>query len=150
MAGQSGEAGAVQQLAMKYEVLPNGQFGLALGEFLEIDGSVMEGGGQVLRMSAGLSSLLARPIRITKIRAGRPKTGLKSQHLSGMGLVRDITGGQLEGASPGSSMITFRPGQIRSGDFSADIKTAGAVCLLGSVVRSEMRYIWFPINIVTI
>ena len=134
MDAHSGDLGsAAQQSAMKYEVLPNGQFGLALGDFMEIDGSVMEGGGQVLRMCAGLASLLAKPIRIIKIRAGRPKTGLKSQHLSGLGLVRDITGGQLDGALPGSSMITFRPGQIRSGNFSADIKTAGAVCLLGQI-----------------
>ena len=80
----------VGNIFSRYERLKTGEYGLAVGEFCDIDGSVMEGGGQVLRMSAGLSSLLAKPIRISKIRAGRPKTGLKSQHLSGLGLIRDL------------------------------------------------------------
>ena len=59
------------------------QNGLALGDYFEIDGSVMEGGGQVIRMCAGLSSLTGKPIRIVRVRAGRAKPGLKSQHLTG-------------------------------------------------------------------
>jgi len=123
----------VGNIFSRYERLKTGECGLAVGEFCDIDGSVMEGGGQVLRMSAGLSSLLAKPIRISKIRAGRPKTGLKSQHLSGLGLIRDLTGGELEGADLGSPLITLRPGPVRSGVFSADTRTAGAVCLLGQI-----------------
>merc|ERR1719450_1012370 len=66
-------------------------------------------------MSPGLSSLLAKPIRIVKVRAGRQKPGLKSQHVSGL------------------SLVTFRPGQLQAGDYLADTKTAGAVCLLGQI-----------------
>ena len=103
------------------------------GDYFDIDGSVMEGGGQILRMSAGLASLFSRPIRIHRIRAGRAKPGLKGQHLSGLHLMKELTGGQLEGAALGSSEIRFRPGQLRSGHYTADTKTAGAVCLLAQI-----------------
>ena len=53
--------------------------------------------------------------------------------LTGLGLIRDLTGGQLEGASLGSSLITFRPGVLQQGYYVADTKTAGAVCLLAQI-----------------
>ena len=93
------------------------------GEVLQIDGSLMEGGGQILRMSVGLAALLRRPIQINNIRAGRWRTGpslptsssrsspgLKAQHLTGIHLVKDLTQGRLQGGSFGSTEIAFRPG----------------------------------------
>ncbi|MHA1666664.1 MAG: RNA 3'-terminal phosphate cyclase, partial [Candidatus Thorarchaeota archaeon] len=44
---------------------------------IEIDGSYGEGGGQILRTSVSLAALTMKPVRISKIRAGRPKPGLK-------------------------------------------------------------------------
>ena len=57
----------------------------------DIQGSLLEGGGQILRMSMGFSALLKTPIRIHDIRGKRSKPGLKSQHLNGMVLVKQIS-----------------------------------------------------------
>uniref|UniRef100_A0A8C2S485 RNA 3'-terminal phosphate cyclase n=1 Tax=Capra hircus TaxID=9925 RepID=A0A8C2S485_CAPHI len=41
------------------------------GPRVEVDGGIMEGGGQILRVSTALSCLLGLPLRVQKIRAGR-------------------------------------------------------------------------------
>ncbi|XP_062869320.1 RNA 3'-terminal phosphate cyclase [Trichomycterus rosablanca] len=96
----------------------------------EMDGSVMEGGGQILRASAALSCIQGASLNINKIRAGRSTPGLRPQHLSGLELVRDMCDGNLEGAKVGSSEITLTPGKIKCGNYLADTHTAGSVSLL--------------------
>ncbi|XP_032426939.1 RNA 3'-terminal phosphate cyclase-like [Xiphophorus hellerii] len=97
---------------------------------VEIDGSVMEGGGQILRVSAALSCITGSAIKIIKIRAGRSIPGLRPQHLTGLQLLSDLCSGSLQGASIGSTDISLTPGKVRSGNHTADTQTAGSVCLL--------------------
>lgn len=59
-------------------------------------GSLLEGGGQVLRNSMSYAALLQQSIRIANIRAGRdPPIGLRAQHLTGLQVVHTITGKQI-------------------------------------------------------
>ena len=59
-------------------------------ELVVLDGSVMEGGGQILRNSVSLSCLLGRSVVIENIRGKRKKPGLGHQHLCGLVLVRFV------------------------------------------------------------
>jgi len=101
--------------------------------YRQIDGSVMEGGGQMIRITGCLSALLQVPVNMIKIRAGRASPGLKAQHLSGLHLIKEMSHGSLQGADFGSKEICFNPGKVHGGDYHADTKTAGAVCLLAQI-----------------
>ena len=49
---------------------------------VEIDGSLGEGGGQILRTSLALSLVTRTPFRMASIRVERAKPGLRRQHLT--------------------------------------------------------------------
>ena len=97
---------------------------------LEVDGSIGEGGGQVLRTALSLSCMLQKPVHITNIRAGRSKPGLAAQHLAVCHLLSGISGAKMSGASLGSTELSFSPGKISGGEYKFDIGTAGSCTLL--------------------
>lgn len=97
---------------------------------LEIDGSFGEGGGQILRTSLSLSLLTGRPFHLRNIRARRPKPGLQPQHLMSVRAAARIGQAKVRGDSVGSSELTFEPGEVASGNYRFDIRTAGATSLV--------------------
>ncbi|MCX6029317.1 MAG: hypothetical protein NT169_08445, partial [Chloroflexi bacterium] len=97
---------------------------------IEIDGSLGEGGGQVLRSALTLSTLTRQPVRLINIRARRPKPGLQPQHLAAVKAAAAISAAQVEGMFQNSTALTFAPGDVRAGDYRFDIGTAGATSLV--------------------
>ncbi|MEM2940199.1 MAG: RNA 3'-terminal phosphate cyclase [Thermoproteota archaeon] len=101
-----------------------------MGETLEIDGSMGEGGGQVLRTAVALSALLRKPIRVFNIRAKRSNPGLRPQHLAAVKTVALLTGAKTEGLEVGSRQIVFTPGEANVSNIVLDVGTAGSVPLV--------------------
>lgn len=112
------------------KLLSKGINGFSMVELLEIDGSMGEGGGQVLRTAVALSALLKKPIRVFNIRAKRSNPGLRPQHLAAVKAVANITGARVEGLEVGSRQIFFNPGEIKSFDIELDVGTAGSISLV--------------------
>lgn len=105
---------------------------------LVIDGSQGEGGGQILRTSIALAAVTGREIRITNIRAGRPKAGLRPQHLAAVRAAAEVTGAETAGDTVGSKELLFRPGAARAGTYCFDIGTAGSTALLAQTIIPVM------------
>lgn len=97
---------------------------------LKIDGSTGEGGGQIIRTALSLSMLTGIPIEIINIRAGRAKPGLMRQHLMCVKASQQISNATVTGAYLGSTMFSFTPNTIKSGDYSFDIGSAGSTSLV--------------------
>jgi RNA 3'-terminal phosphate cyclase len=93
---------------------------------LTIDGSLGEGGGQILRSALALSVCLRRPFRIVNIRARRPKPGLRPQHLA----AAEVSGARVEGAALGAQTLTFEPGDVEAGGHLFAFGTAGSTMLV--------------------
>jgi RNA 3'-terminal phosphate cyclase (ATP) len=97
---------------------------------ITIDGSIGEGGGQILRSSLALAMVTGKPVRFEKIRAGREKPGLLRQHLTAVNAAAAISRATTEGVAIGSQQLTFTPGQIQPGEYTFSIGTAGSTTLV--------------------
>lgn len=101
-----------------------------MSQIIQIDGSLGEGGGQVLRTSLALALLLGKPFHLRHIRAGRAKPGLQAQHLMSVQAAGRIGKANLRGASLRSTDLTFEPDDIQPGEYCFTIGTAGATALV--------------------
>lgn len=100
------------------------------GQTIELDGSQGEGGGQVLRTALALSMITGQPVRLTNIRANRPKPGLMRQHLVAVQAAAQVCGADIGGTALGARELLFQPGAIEAGDYSFAIGTAGSSMLV--------------------
>ncbi len=97
---------------------------------IEVDGSHGEGGGQLLRMAVALSALTETPVRVVRIRAGRPTPGLAAQHVIAIKAIAALCAAESTGVAGGASSIEFRPGKLTPSRISFDVGTAGSVTLV--------------------
>lgn len=97
---------------------------------LEIDGSMGEGGGQILRTALSLSLQLQRPFRLRHIRLRRSRPGLQRQHLAAVKAAAVIGRAEVAGAELGSTELRFVPQGLVAGDYRFDIGSAGSTTLL--------------------
>jgi RNA 3'-terminal phosphate cyclase (ATP) len=97
---------------------------------IELDGSMGEGGGQILRTALTLSMITGQPFRIQNIRANRAKPGLMRQHLVAVQAAAQVCDAEVAGASVGSQTLAFAPKAIKGGDYTFAIGTAGSCTLV--------------------
>ncbi len=97
---------------------------------LRIDGSIGEGGGQILRSALSLSMVTGQSFRIERIRANRDKPGLRPQHLTAVNAAAEVCGAKVSGAAVNSTDLTFESGPVKPGDYHFAIGTAGSTTLV--------------------
>ncbi|ASJ00082.1 RNA 3'-terminal phosphate cyclase [Thermococcus gorgonarius] len=110
-------------------------------EWVEIDGSYGEGGGQILRTAVALSVITGKAVRITRIRANRPNPGLRPQHLHGILALKELSNARVKGAQVGSTELEFIPGEAKPRHIRVPIKTAGSITLVLQALLPAMAFV---------
>lgn len=103
-------------------------------DFLKIDGSYGEGGGQIVRSAVTLSCITKTPILIENIRKNRRVPGLRPQHITAIKILSRICNARVQGLNAGSTAIRFFPKNLENYFLNEDIGTAGSISLILQVL----------------
>lgn len=115
---------------------------------ITIDGSLGEGGGQIIRTALALALVTGRSFRIERVRARRPKPGLQRQHLTAVLAAAQIGRAEVRGAAVGSPEFTFTPGRVEPGEYHFNIGTAGSTSLVLQTVLPPLMFAGGPSRLV--
>ncbi|TDM05998.1 MAG: RNA 3'-terminal phosphate cyclase [Ideonella sp. MAG2] len=99
-------------------------------QWIELDGSTGEGGGQILRTALALSMCTGQPFVLRNIRARRAKPGLMRQHLTCVLAAQEVCDAQVQGAELNASTLHFEPGAVQAGDYRFSVGSAGSCTLV--------------------
>ncbi|NYT20488.1 MAG: RNA 3'-terminal phosphate cyclase [Methanomicrobiales archaeon] len=97
---------------------------------LRIDGSLLEGGGQIVRSAVALSAVTGTPVEIISVREKRARPGLANQHCAAVRAVAETCDARVAGNTPGSSRLSFVPRSIVRRNTAVDVGTAGSIPLV--------------------
>jgi RNA 3'-terminal phosphate cyclase (ATP) len=127
---------------------------LSNSKMIRIDGSIGEGGGQILRTSLALSCVLHVPVEIVNIRKARQKPGLQPQHLTAVNAAAAVCRAKIEGASLSSTAVRFEPDAVAGGDYFFDVSekkgSAGSAPLVLQTVLPPLCFANGPSTVTVI
>lgn len=108
---------------------------------VEIDGSRYSGSGTIVRQAVAFAALTGKAVHIVRVRARRPKPGLRPQHIRVVEAIRELVGGTSGGIHRGSQEIFFCPGKSKIGQhYKWDIGTAGSTTALALAVLPVLAF----------
>lgn len=114
---------------------------------ITLDGSLGEGGGQIVRTSLALSLITGKPFHIENIRRNRRPPCLRPQHCTAVEAAAEIGHAQTEGVRVGAREFSFTPGRVEPGKCHFDIGTAGSTTLLLQTVLPPLMTAAAPSNL---
>jgi RNA 3'-terminal phosphate cyclase (ATP) len=109
-----------------------------------IDGSLGEGGGQIVRTALSLSAVTQRETEITNIRKGRRNPGMRHDLIAIARAFATLTHGRLEGDSLGSATVRYYPGRPQPGRYELaigdSVEGTGSVPLLFQTLAPVLSF----------
>ncbi|MCC6645151.1 MAG: RNA 3'-phosphate cyclase [Polyangiaceae bacterium] len=105
---------------------------------IQLDGTMGEGGGQVLRTALALSLATGRGFRVLGVRGRRKVPGLLRQHLVVVQAAARVSGARVTGAEVGSTHVTFEPRAIDGDAWSISVGSAGSATLVAQTLAPAL------------